>query len=366
MILTYVRRLGVLTVAGALAVTGATVVTTGTAHAAADDVSAQWLAKQARTGLVHNDQYDFDDYGLTADVGIALDRIGAQRATVTKIRTKLAKNVKSWTTGVDFGTSDVYAGSTAKAVVLAQATGASPRNFGGVNLVRQLSKRISTTSPTVGRLQDKAATDFANTIGQALAVQGLSRAKHSKADEAVKFLLKQQCSRGYFRLIFAPATTAAQGCDAGSRAESAPDPDATAVALTSLQSLARPSAKVRRAITKGATWLARQQKANGSFRGGPSTPTSNTNSTGLAAIALAEAGKCAAAKRAARWVARLQVSGNVAGTPLAGEKGAIAYDRAALRQAREAGITVETRDQWRRATTQAAPALALLSARGCR
>ena len=200
MILTYVRRLGVLTVAGALAVTGATVVTTGTAHAAADDVSAQWLAKQARAGLVHNDQYDFDDYGLTADVGIALDRIGAQRATVTKIRTKLAKNVKSWTTGVDFGTSDVYAGSTAKAVVLAQATGASPRNFGGVNLVRQLSKRISTTSPTVGRLQDKAATDFANTIGQALAVQGLSRAKHSKADEAVKFLLKQQCSRGYFRL----------------------------------------------------------------------------------------------------------------------------------------------------------------------
>ncbi|MDQ4053431.1 MAG: hypothetical protein M3237_12135 [Actinomycetota bacterium] len=366
MILSHVRRLGVLTVAGALTIAGATVVTTGTAHAAADDTSAQWLAKQARTGLVHNDQYDFDDYGLTADVGIALDRIGGQRATVTKIRTKLARNVKSWTTGADFGTSDVYAGSTAKAVVLAQATGANPRTFGGVNLVRQLSKRISTTAPNVGRLQDKAETDFANTIGQALAVQGLSKARDGKADEAVRFLLKQQCSAGYFRLIFAPTTAAAQGCDAGSRAQSAPDPDATAVALTSLQSLARPTAKVRRAMVKGAAWLARQQKANGSFRGGPSTPTSNSNSTGLAAIALAEAGKCAVARKAARWVAKLQVMGNVAGTPLAGEKGAIAYDLSALRRGRESGITVETRDQWRRATTQAAPALGLLSASGCR
>ena len=44
-------------------------------------------------------------------------------------------------------------------------------------------------------------------------------------------------------------------------------------------------------------------------------------------------------------------------TALAGEKGAIAYDRAAWRLGEEEGITVAAQDQWRRASTQAAPAL---------
>jgi hypothetical protein len=51
---------------------------------------------------------------------------------------------------------------------------------------------------------------------------------------------------------------------------------------------------------------------------------------------------------------------------LAGQKGAIAYDRAALQEGQEFGIGVETADQWRRATSQAAPALAFLSANACR
>jgi hypothetical protein len=60
-------------------------------------------------------------------------------------------------------------------------------------------------------------------------------------------------------------------------------------------------------------------------------------------------------------VGRLQVQGHLRGTPLAGEQGGIAYDAAALRAAHKSGIGDTTRDQWRRATTQAAPGLLALT-----
>jgi hypothetical protein len=362
---TLARRFGVLIVAGVLAATGLTVATTGAAQAS-DDAGARWLGKQLTQGLVHNDQYDFDDYGLTADVGLALAEIGGNADKLKSIRRALASRVESWTTGVDFGLSDVYAGSTAKAVVFAETVKKSPRSFGGVNLVRQLNRLVSTTKPTVGRIQDKGSSDFANTIGQAFAAQGLARAKSGKADETLRFLLKQQCERGYFRLNFSPSKTGPQSCDAGTKAESAPDTDTTALALLNLQALPKKTRAVRRAIKHGVSWLKRHQKENGSFGGGPSTQGSNTNSTGLAASALGGAGACGAARQAARWVGKLQLKGGLAGTPLAGERGAIAYDRAALRTAKESGITVETADQWRRATSQSAPGLAFVSVKACR
>ena len=44
-------------------------------------------------------------------------------------------------------------------------------------------------------------------IGQAFAAQGLAVAGSGKADEALKFLLKQQCGKGWFRLNFAADKT---------------------------------------------------------------------------------------------------------------------------------------------------------------
>ena len=114
----------------------------------------------------------------------------------------------------------------------------------------------------------------------------------------------------------------------------------TALAVLQLDALpkkARTKA-VKRAIADAATWLKKKQKKNGSLGGGTATEASNTNSTGLAAWALGETGSCKKARAAARWVRDLQVSGDVSGTPLAGEKGAIAYDRAAYRSAAADGI----------------------------
>ncbi len=345
-------------------VAGALVVSTATmAHAAPDDRSGRWLAGQLTDGLIHNDNYGgFDDYGLTADTAFALAAIGGNRSAVRDIRRALAPRVDSWTTGADFDSSDVYAGSTAKAVVLAQTTGADPRAFGGVNLVRRLNSRVSGAEPTVGRIEDRTAgDDYSNVIGQLFAAQGLANAKSAKSGKVVRFLLQQQCSQGYFRLNFAAKEAVDQSCDAGDPAgASSPDTDVTALAVLSLVELPRQSRAVRSAVKDATRWLKRHQKKNGSFGGGTATEASNANSTGLAGWALGEVGACRKAAESARWVKKLQVRGDVKGTPLAGEKGAIAYDRAAQRTAQSDGITSESRDQWRRATAQAAPVLGFL------
>ena len=188
-------------------------------------------------------------------------------------------------------------------------------------------------------------------MGQAFAAAGLTQAHSSKAPAAVGFLLKQQCAGGYFRLNFSAAVAKDQTCDGAAKKDRAADTDATAIALVNLQSIKHPTAKVKRAIAAGTRWLERTQAPNGSFGGGPTTKAANANSTGLAAWALGQAGECTSAQRAARWVSKLQFHG------------AIAYDAAALRTAKKDGITTEKRDQWRRASAQAAPGLTFLA--GC-
>ena len=88
--------------------------------------------------------------------------------------------------------------------------------------------------------------------------------------------------------------------------------------------------------------------------------------TGLAGWALASVGSCGKARKAARWVKKLQVAGKHSDTALADEVGAIAFNRAAFTAGKTEGITVETRDQWRRAATQAAPSLQNLSKATCK
>lgn len=350
----------------AVASAGLLIVTAGAANATpASTANAHtWLKGQLTGGLIHNSSYGFDDYGLTADTALALKQLGVSNKKLKTTRKALASHVDDWIRGGT--TTDLYAGSVAKAVVTADALGANPKKFGGANLVKLLQTTVSTSGATKGRIGDVSAYgDYANTLGQALAAQALAADAPKKAEPVVKYLLEQQCSAGYFRLYFADPT-APQSCNAGDpKTTSVPDPDATSSALLSLQSLSHQSQKVKKAEKKAVRWLRRHQRRNGSFIGGTSTATPNANSTGLAAGALAGAGQCRQARKAATWVAKLQVSKKKATGALASAKGAIAYDKAALAAAKSAGITVDTQDQWRRATTQAAPALRYLDARNC-
>lgn len=314
---------------------------------------AAWLATQLTDGLIHNDQYSLDDYGLTADVGLALLQVSGQEDTVDEIGAALAEQANAYLTGGTEG--DLYAGSAAKLAVFAQATGETAEDFGGEDLIGLVGSAVTDTGRAEGRVADQLASgeDYANAIGQAHAVQALSAAGAPEAAPALDFLLRQQCDAGYFRLNFSPAKAPVQGCKDD---VDAPDVDATAIAILALQSLDEPSDEAGEAIETGTAWLEGRQRGNGSFGGGTSTKGSNANSTALAASALAEAGACEAAVSAVGWVEKLQVGSSAEGK-LAEDGGAVAYNAAAMTQAVADGIVVEAQDQWRRTSAQAVPAL---------
>ncbi len=310
---------------------------------------ASWLAGQLTNGVVHNDQFDFDDYGLSVDFGLAFAAIGTQAAALQSVSSAMATHVHDYTEP-GFGT-DISAGGTAKVLRLAQVSGADPRSYGGVDLVT----RLETLTGSNGRIADDTTTpsdpDFANTIGQSFAVEGLTVAGSSEAAAATTFLLAQQCSAGWFRLGFSPAASPDQSCNGAAPAAS-PDTDVTALAILALRS--RPAdPAVEQSLTKATAWLKSVQLADGSFGGGTATDTPNTNSTGLAAAALGSVCSVGAADKSADWVRTLQVPAGQTG-PLASSVGAVAYDPAAKTAGQASGISTTTADQWRRATSQAA------------
>lgn len=322
--------------------------------------AATWLDGQLTGGLMHNPNFGgFDDYGLSVDTGFALTDIGGHSTAVSDIKDALADHVDDYVT--PFGGPHSYTGSLAK---LAAFVGyPADTSFGSQNLVTQLEARVASAAPIAGRLQDTGYTagsqfddDAANVLGQAYAAAALSAAHSSKADAVTDFLLKQQCSSGYFRLNFTSSKTATnQSCTNGTDPA---DPDATAIAVLFLASQSS-TTNVGTAITKAKSWLVDQQRCDGSFGGGPTTTGSNANSTGVIAWAL---GDSPASRQAATWLRAHQATSADSGNSLASQTGAIAYDDAALAAGRTNGITTGVEDQWRRATSQAAIGIKAYSA----
>jgi len=353
------RRLGAVvvttTLSTALALGGA--LAPAPAQAASNPASqsaADWLGRQLTNGLVHNDQFGgFDDYGLTLDVFFALQQIGAGAGDRSAILAAFAKDPGAYISA--FGTES--AGGTGKLATAVELGQQNPRAFGGKNLVTRLEGMLSTRSGEVGRGVDTGSGEYSNTIGQAWIVRALAGAGSAKKTAATSFLLKQQCAAGFFRLTLEKATATSHfTCDAASSGNKAASIDATALAVQALEvAKAHGVGGLDADIAHAAGWLTRKQAANGSF---VDQGTANSNSTGLVAATLASLGRTGAAGSAAGWVLGHQVTAAVArGSALTHEVGAVAYDAAALTAGKKDGITPELRDQWRRATAQAAPAL---------
>jgi hypothetical protein len=367
--MSHLRRLCAFVAASTLTISGLSLLAEPAQAVTGDDrpktVGADWLAGQLTSGLIHNPNFGgFDDYGLSIDTGLALDAVGGHGSDVQAISTALAGAIGSYVTGDDFGdTPSSYAGATAKAAVFAAAAGDDPTAYGGLDLVTRLEDRVASGAPITGRIEDLSTfpTDFANTIGQAFAVNALDAASSTKAADALAYLLKQQCSAGYFRLYMTEDKSVPdQTCEGGrGSGASDPDPDATSTAIRMLLPQIDTSAAAARAIGKAEGWLLGHQHADGSFGGGTSTTGANANSTGLAGWALGALGDADAATAAAVWVRQHQAD-ELASCPnaLSTQTGAIGYDNAGLAAGRTSGITDATSDQWRRATAQALPALA--------
>ncbi|MAS55079.1 MAG: hypothetical protein CMJ44_10745 [Pimelobacter sp.] len=370
--MSHLRRLSLVSVP-ALALSTLAFVPATPASAAEPDPTpvshgADWLAGQLTDGLMHNDQFGFDDLGLTTDTGLAMAYLD-ESDTAGDISDALAPRITEYYT-YDVANSEgqlvgthVSAGSLAKAAAFVDAAGDDPTDFGGHDLVAELEDRVSTEPGTEGRIGDvffpdePFEADFSNTLGQAFAARALHAEDSELTDSAVDFLLAQQCEEGFFRLSFAPADAAEQGCD--DDAGSAPSTDVTALALLNLTALGGYSTGVEDAKAAAIDWLVAAQGADGSFGSDGEITTPNANSTGLAGWALGDTGEADdAATAAAVWLRQHQADDfGPCTTGLSGDTGAIAYDDAALSTGRSEGLDVTVQDQFRRGTAQALPAL---------
>jgi hypothetical protein len=237
----------------------------------------------------------------------------------------------------------------AKSLLAAKILGRSVRHFGGHNVRAQMLSLVAKRRAGFesGRVRDTSSTDYSNTFSQSYAVLGLARTG-GVPQRAIGYLAKQQCSKGFFRTF----ETAGKSCN---RSSSTPDADATSIAIQALVAARRHGANVpHNEVARATRWLLSTQRRNGGFGGGGVTSAENSNSSGLAAQALAVTGHPKARARAAAYVSRLQITRGRAGTgPARRDVGAIAYNRAGLRAALHDGVTASTRDQFRRSTAQA-------------
>lgn len=334
---------------------------TGTELSGDAALARDWLIGQLRPdGTMPASFGQGADLGLSVDSLWALEATGASDATVRHTWSALSTPAAvSAFTGPGFYTSigmpqARFGGQSAKLLLAAATVGADVADVGGRDLRRQTLDLVAPGGAQKGRIRDVGTgSDNTNIISQSLGVMGLS-VTGSVPPDTVTFLLSQQCSRGYFRLY----DNDDRSCDAAAPADATADNDGTAFGVQALiAAKADGGAVPQAAIDRGVSYLASVQRPDGSFGGGVGTQGSNTNSTGLAAAALQAGGDVAAAARAGAWVASLEATGvDAAGTPLAGDLGAIAYDPSAWAQGLRGGIGAGG-DQWRRATAQAVFAL---------
>ena len=325
-------------------------------------LATAWLIRELRSGGMPAPTpttADPVDWGLTLDVLFALHATGTGQRAATRIVAAADEHAGDYL-GVRLYADRRArrAGQTAKLLLAATVAGKDPRSFGrvmradGSLAAGRYDLRAETLSliGRSGRLSDRGVSlDNTNVFSQSLAVLGLARSG-GVGRRPVRYLVRQQCAAGYFRMF----DRTGRSCD---RDRDAADTDGTAMAIQALLSARDSGVTGLDAPLKRATsWLRGRQRPDGSFGGGVSTEAPNSNSTGLAAQALAATGQTKAARRAAAYVGSLVVTPARATGRLSAETGAIAYNAAAMVTARTQGIT--GRDQWRRAGAQAILALA--------
>lgn len=307
--------------------------------------AADWLVEEElQDGLVVNDEFGTPDYGATVDAIYALKAIEYDDAAITEMTDAVTAGAEEYVTPE----GAVWAGNAGKVVTLVTDAGGDPSDVGGLDALATLEARTADS----GRTSDKSEFgDYANSLGQAWAVQGLMNAGSPEADAALDHLLMQQCEAGFLRQGFSAPKAKDQSCDAAGGSAST---DATALFVVLMHDETEGDEELAAAVDAAVAHLVAEQSGDGSFVGGSELPA-NANSTGLAGWALQVTGEDEAATAAAEWVRSHQLS-ECEGA-VADDTGAVAYDDAALAAAGSKGLTKKTSYQWRLATAQAMPAL---------
>ncbi|ASW55373.1 peptidase [Plantactinospora sp. KBS50] len=263
--------------------------------------AAGWLARQLVDGERFEAVFDgvaYPDQGLTLDAVFAFAAAG--------VADDFGAQALAWVSRPDIrdgylgdGTTEAYAGATAKLALAVQVRGGDPTDVGGVDLIDRLR---SLASPE-GRFTDRSAWgDYSNAFSQSFAILALDRTPLGAPPAAAGWLAGTRCAGGGY-----PVLPAQPVCT--------PDVDATAVAVQALLAADRYADAFA-----GLSWLAGEQRPDGGFTNADGTP--NANSTGLAAQALRSGGRLLAWARAHAYLAGLQVG--CAGAPA--DRGAVDFD----------------------------------------
>lgn len=328
---TRARRAGVLLAGGALAASGlsAGLGLAGpapVAHAAdvpspeAKAVSA-WLQAQLADGLLAG------NIAWTADLGLSALASG----------TDTPELLAQLNTGLDARHADILSGAPVTAAEVVAFHAQSQAEGADADLVQVVA---GATDDTTGAFTDGQAWK------QVWAVSALQAAGNAEAAKAAAYLRGQQCATGAWNWD----GTCANGTDY----------DTTARAVLALLPFVDEEAAAQTAVDDAVTWLEGELTPGG----GLGDPTfHNTQSSGLVAWALGEAGSDQAPKAAAFVAGRQLVKLTGCVSPLDVEHGAIPYNDDELATARAAGEipTADRAWQWVFPSAQALAGLAYLS-----
>ena len=197
------------------------------------------------------------DFGLTIDGALALAATGDEDPALREItafikgdgKDAAGKSVDDWT---GIGTRYASGGAIGKEALLAEVTGASPRHFGGRDLIAALDASVCARHPQAA-IPLPAAGSFRNAASvfdQALGVLAQLRAGQvSQASSPIAYLEGLQRADGSF-----PSLIPVSG---------GPDVDSTAMAVMAL-ALA-PGPRSAADVRSGLAWIAGQQRRNGGF-----------------------------------------------------------------------------------------------------
>jgi hypothetical protein len=272
----------------------------------------------------------YADDGETADAVLSMDAAGAAQHEATLATKWLEKDAKNYLGGT---VPDIYPGSAAKLLLVAEAQHVDPTNFGGINLVDDIDQTSGGGGAPAGEFQNASDTKFsASVLVQSLALLALadSASTDSPSSDAVAFLRGQQCANGGFQVAI--RTDPMPAC-----ATSGEDIDTTAYAVQALLAVGQHgSAEI------AAMWLAGARRPDGGWSEAPGGK-SDANSTALAVEALIDAHRGAAGS-GLKWLLSHQQGCSAA----KGSRGAVRYQgkyeaATAIRATSQAGAALAAR-----------------------
>lgn len=264
---TLLKRLLAVGTAATLALTMAV----QSAQAAPDGEAAAKAAAYLATQIGEADHLtsDFGNEGITADAVLALEAVhdDAYAATISRLVAYLKAQAPAYTEKSPEG--------AAKLALVALAVGEKPQDFGGVDLIADV---------TGGVKPDGSFGAYPGPFAQSLGIIALKRSGQSVPESMLTWLVAQQDSK-----------TGGFGYEAGQPA----DADNTGMALLGLTAADSPA--VASAKSAAADWATKNQATDGSWTG-----YSPVNSTAVMGMALSATG--ADVTKAVSWTAGQQLA----------------------------------------------------------